>query len=42
MSRKWLNESLQRMFDPPPIFATEKMGGASNAAELRRYKAKRE
>jgi hypothetical protein len=31
------NKSLQRTFDPPPIFAVAKTGVASNAAELRRY-----
>jgi len=31
------NKSLQRTFDPPPIFAHAKTGVASNAAELRRY-----
>jgi hypothetical protein len=31
------NKSLQRTFDPPPIFAAAKTGVASNAAELRRY-----
>ncbi len=31
------NKSLQRTFDPPPIFANRKNGVASNAAELRRY-----
>jgi hypothetical protein len=31
------NKSLQRTFDPPPIFADAKTGVASNAAELRRY-----
>ena len=30
------NKSLQRTFDPPPIFATANTVGASNAAELRR------
>ena len=30
------NKSLQRTFDPPPIFATAKTAVASNAAELRR------
>ena len=30
------NKSLQRTFDPPPIFAAAKIGVASNAAELRR------
>jgi len=30
------NKSLERTFDPPPIFAAEKTGVASNAAELRR------
>ncbi len=30
------NKSLQRTFDPPPVFATAKTGVASNAAELRR------
>ena len=30
------NKSLQRTFDPPPIFAAAKTGVASNAAELRR------
>ena len=30
------NKSLQRTFDPPPIFADAKTGVASNAAELRR------
>ena len=30
------NKSLQRTFDPPPIFATAKKAVASNAAELRR------
>ncbi len=43
-SRRWwgrrqvpYNKSLQRTFEPPPIFAAEKTGVASNAAELRRY-----
>lgn len=31
------NRSLQRTFDPPPIFATAKTAVASNAAELKRY-----
>jgi hypothetical protein len=31
------NKSLQRTFDPPPIFAAAKTGVASNAAKLRRY-----
>ena len=31
------NKSLQRTFDPPPIFATAKTVVASNAAELWRY-----
>jgi|GEM_PF-26674 len=31
------NKSLQRTFDPPPIFASAKTGGASNAPELKRY-----
>ena len=31
------NKSLQRTFDPPPIFAFAKTGVASNAAEFRRY-----
>jgi len=31
------NKSLQRTFDPPPIFAAAKTVAASNAAELRRY-----
>jgi hypothetical protein len=31
------NKSLQRTFDPPPIFAAAKTGAASNAAKLRRY-----
>ncbi len=31
------NKSLQRTFDPLPIFADAKAGIASNAAELRRY-----
>ena len=30
------NKSLQRTFDPLPIFAIAKTGIASNAAELRR------
>ena len=30
------NKSLQRTFDPPPIFAAAKTGVASNAAEPRR------
>ena len=30
------NESLQRTFEPLPIFAAAKAGIASNAAELRR------
>jgi hypothetical protein len=30
------NKSLQRTFDPPPIFAIAKIGVASNAAELKR------
>ncbi len=30
------NKSLQRTFDPPPLFAVAKNGVASNAAELRR------
>ena len=34
------NKSLQRTFDPPPIFAVAKTGAASNAAELRRYGAR--
>lgn len=34
------NKSLQRTFDPPPIFTAAKTGAAaSNAAELRRYTA---
>ena len=28
------NKSLQRKFDPPPIFASAKTGVTSNAAEL--------
>jgi hypothetical protein len=35
------NKSSQRTFDPPPIFASAKMGVASNAAELRRWAALR-
>ena len=31
------NKSLQRTFDPPPIFAFAKTGVASNAAEFRRW-----
>ena len=31
------NKSLQRTFDPPPIFAAAKTVVASNAAELRRW-----
>jgi len=31
------NKSLQRTFDPPPIFAAAKTGVASNAAEFSRY-----
>jgi hypothetical protein len=34
------NKSLQRTFDPPPIFAAVKTVVASNAAELRRYEVK--
>ena len=34
------NKSLQRTFDPPPIFAAAKTVVASNAAELRRWVAK--
>ena len=34
------NKSLQRSFDPPPIFAAAKTGAASNAAELSRYVAR--
>lgn len=30
------NKSLQRTFDPPPIFATAKTVDASNATELKR------
>lgn len=33
----WPNKSLQRTFDPPPIFATAKTGVASNAAGLKCY-----
>lgn len=33
------NKSLQRTFNPPPIFASAKTGVASNASELRRYGA---
>ncbi len=36
------NKSLQRTFDPPPIFANAKAGAVSNAAELRRYAQKEE
>ncbi|CAN1210535.1 hypothetical protein TUMEXPCC7403_10090 [Tumidithrix helvetica PCC 7403] len=32
------NKSLQRIFDPPPIFAIAKTDVASNAAELGRYR----
>ena len=35
--QKSLNKSLQRTFDPPPIYAAAKTGIASNAAKLRRY-----
>ena len=28
------NKSLQAMFDPPPTFAVEKVGVATNAPEL--------
>ena len=31
------NKSLQRTFDPSPIFAFAKTGVVSNTAELRRY-----
>ena len=31
------DKSLQRTFDPPPIFAVAKTGVASNAAEFMRY-----
>ena len=31
------NKSLQRTFDPSPIFAGAKTAAASNAAELRRW-----
>lgn len=30
------NKSLQRTFDPPPVFAFEKTGVASNAPEFKR------
>lgn len=33
------NKSLQVTFDPSPIFASAKMGAASNAPELKRYRA---
>ena len=33
----WTNKSLQVTFDPPPTFAVEKAGVASNAPELRRW-----
>ena len=35
------NKSLQRTFDPPPIFAFAKTGVASNAAEFRRSAARK-
>ena len=35
--KKKPNKSLHRIFDPLPIFASEKTGIASNAGELRRY-----
>lgn len=31
------NKSLQRTFDPPPIFAGAKTSVTSNATELKRY-----
>jgi len=37
MAEKTPNKSLQRTFDPPPIFAAAKTGGALNADELRRW-----
>lgn len=37
MSRMGPNRSLQRTFDPPPIFANVNAVVASDAAELRRY-----